>query len=294
MTDSAATVHIGNGRLTADVALKGAELVCLQDEAGRDLLWNGDPAFWTGRAPILFPIVGRLKDDHLSVDGVSYPMRQHGLARTSLFTLAERDETSCRLRLESDETTRLAYPFDFALDLTYRISEAALTITATVHNPGSVVLPASFGFHPAFRRPLPYGASAQDHVVIFAESEPAPIAVLAEGLLTDRTKPNPVAGRELALTPHLFDEDALIFLAPASRSLRYGPETGRSLTVAFDGMPQLGIWSKPGAPFVCLEPWSGYASPAEFSGDIADKPGMTAIAPGDSRSFAMSVSLDAP
>ncbi|MGI3901764.1 MAG: aldose 1-epimerase family protein [Janthinobacterium lividum] len=294
MANGAVTVHIGTSRLSAEIALKGAELIRLRDEEGRDLLWNGDPTFWTGRAPILFPIVGRLKDDHLSVDGTSYPMRQHGIARTSLFTLAERNETSCRLRLDSDETTRQAYPFDFALDLTYRIAAAALTITGTVHNPGPVALPVSFGFHPAFRWPLPYGAAAGDHVVTFAEAEPAPLATLKGGLLTHRRKPTPVEGRRLTLTPHLFDEDALILLAPASRSLRYGPEHGRGLTIGFDGMPQLGIWSKPGAPFVCLEPWSGYASPVDFAGDIADKPGMTAIAPGDSRSFAMSVSLDAP
>lgn len=294
MADGAATVQIGTSHLKAEVALKGAELIRLQDEAGRDLLWDGDPAFWTGRSPILFPIIGRLKDDRLSVDGTSYPMRQHGLARISLFTLAEQDETSCRLRLDSDETTRRAFPFDFALDLTYRITEAALTLTGTVHNTGPVVLPASFGFHPAFRWPLPYGAAARDHRIVFAKDEPAPLATLVDGLLSDRRKSTPVQGRTLALTPHLFDEDALIFLAPASRSLHYGPETGRGLTVDFEVMPQLGIWSKPAAPFVCLEPWSGYASPAEFSGDIADKPGMTAIEPGDSRSFAMSVLLDAP
>ncbi len=293
MADGAATVQIGTSRLKAEIALKGAELVRLQDEAGRDLLWDGDPAFWTGRSPILFPIIGRLKDDHLSVGGTSYPMRQHGLARISHFALAEQDERSCRLRLASDETTKQAYPFDFVLDLTYRIVEARLTITGTVHNPGAVVLPVSFGFHPAFRWPLPYGAPASDHVIVFAKEEPAPLATLVDGLLSERQKSTPVQGRRLALTPHLFDEDALIFLAPASRSLRYGPETGRGLTLDFADMQQLGIWSKPGAPFVCLEPWSGYASPADFAGDIADKPGMTAIAPGDSRSFAMSVSLDA-
>jgi galactose mutarotase-like enzyme len=293
MADGAATVEIGTPGLTAEIALKGAELVRLQDEVGRDLLWDGDPAFWTGRAPILFPIVGRLKDDRLSVGGRTYPMRQHGIARTSLFTLAERDETSCRLRLADDETTKQAYPFDFTLDVTYRIAGATLAITGTVHNPGVVAMPVSFGFHPAFRWPLPYGSPAKDHAVTFATDEAAPIATLEGGLLSGR-KPSPVEGRKLALTPDLFDRDALVFLAPASRSLHYGPEKGRGLRVDFADMPQLGIWSKPGAPFVCVEPWSGYASPADFAGDIAEKPGMTSIAPGASRSFAMQVTLDAP
>ena len=287
------TVRIGTPRLAAEVALRGAELVRLRDEAGRDLLWDGDPAYWSGRAPILFPIVGRLKDDRLTVGGVPYPMRQHGIARTAAFSLVARDETSCRLRFTADEATRRAYPFDFTLDLDYRIEAATLTLAGTVRNAGRVAMPASFGFHPAFRRPLPYGADPADHVVTFAEDEPEPIAAVEGGLLSDTRRPSPVRGRTLDLGPQLFDDDALIFLHPRSRSLRYGPPGGRGLGIAFPDMPQLGLWSKPGAPFLCVEPWSGFASPAGFDGDIAEKPGMTILAPGETRRFTMAVTLDA-
>ena len=285
------TVRIASPQLTAEIALKGAELVRLRDEAGRDLLWDGDPAFWTGRSPILFPIVGRLKDDRLTVDGVAHPMRQHGIARTARFALVAQEEAACRLRLTADAATREAFPYDFALDLAYRITGATLGITGTVHNPGAVPMPVSFGFHPAFRWPLPYGAAARDHAVVFAADEPGPLATLEGGLLAGETRPSPVRGRTLALAPHLFDADALVFLAPASRSVDYGPAEGRKLHIGFEGMPQLGIWSKPGAPFVCIEPWHGYASPADFDGDITRKPGMTSVAPGESRSFGMQVSL---
>ncbi len=291
----AGTVRIGSPQLAAEVALRGAELVRLRDEAGRDLLWDGDPAFWAGRAPILFPIVGRLKDDRLMVDGVAHPMRQHGIARTAAFRLVEHDDASCRLRLTADEATRRAYPFDFALDLDYRVEGATLSMAGTVRNAGAIPMPASFGFHPAFRRPLPYGADAADHAVTFAEAEPEPIAAVSGGLLAEGRLPSPLRGRTLELTPHLFDGDALIFLAPRSRSVHYGPldpPGGRGLTVDFGGMPQLGLWSKPGAPFLCIEPWSGYASPEGFDGDVADKPGMTVLAPGESRTFAMRVTLD--
>ena len=287
----AETVEIGTPQLRAEVALHGAELVRLRDEAGRDLLWDGDPAYWTGRAPILFPIVGRLKGDRLMVDGVAHPMRQHGIARTSDFRLMAHDGASCRLHLTADDATRRAYPFDFALDLDYRVEGATLTIAGTVRNAGAIPMPASFGFHPAFRRPLPYGA---DPVVTFAEEEPGPIAAVAGGLLSDEPRPSPVEGRTLALTPHLFDDDALIFLSPRSRSVRYGAPGGRGLTVDFADMPQLGIWSKPGAPFLCIEPWSGHASPAGFDGDVTEKPGMALLAPGERRTFAMRVTLDAP
>ena len=254
---------------------------------------DGDPAFWSGRAPILFPIVGRLKDDRLLVGGAAYPMRQHGIARTATFSLVARDATSCRLRLAADEATRRAYPFDFTLDLDYRIEGATLTLAGTVRNGGTVPMPASFGFHPAFRRPLPYGADAADHVVAFAEPEPEPIAAVEGGLLSEARRASPVRDRTLELGPNLFDDDALIFLAPRSRSVHYGPPGGRGLGVAFADMPQLGIWSKPGAPFLCIEPWSGYASPAGFDGDIAEKPGMTHLAPGEARTFTMAVTLDA-
>lgn len=285
------TLRIASGQLTAEIALRGAELVRLRDEAGRDLLWDGDPAFWTGRSPILFPIVGRLKDDRLTVDGVPHAMRQHGIARTARFSVVERDEAACRLRLAADAATREAFPYDFALDLAYRITGATLDITGTVHNAGAGPMPVSFGFHPAFRWPLPYGASPLDHAIVFAADEPGPIAVLKDGLLSGETRPSPVRGRRLALEPHLFDADALVFLAPVSRAVTYGPAEGRKLRIGFDGMPQLGIWSKPGAPFVCIEPWHGYASPADFDGDLTQKPGMTAVAPGESRSFGMQVSL---
>ena len=290
--DDKATVQIASPSLTADIALQGAELVRLRDEESRDLLWNGDPGFWTGRSPILFPIVGRLKDDHLFVDGVAYPMRQHGLARISAFELIERDDTSCRLRLSADESTRRSFPYLFELELTYRITGATLAIEGAVRNIGTVTMPASFGFHPAFRWPLPYGVAAADHAIVFAEDEPQPLAMLVDGLLSGQRKPSPVQDRRLTLEPHLFDDDALIFLAPASRSVQYGPPGGRMLRVDFSGMPQLGLWSKPGAPFVCIEPWHGYASPADFDGDITEKPGMAAIAPDDLRVFSMQVSLD--
>ena len=285
-------VQIASTRLAAEVALQGAELVRLRDEAGRDLLWDGDPAFWSGRAPILFPIVGRLKEDRLTVGGVAHPMRQHGLARTSRFALVEQDGASCRLRLGADEATRRAYPYDFELEITYRIDGPTLAIAGSVRNAGTIGMPVSFGFHPAFRWPLPFGAAAADHAIVFAEDEPHPIARVEGGLLSDRRKPSPVRGRTLALEPHLFDDDALVFPAPASRSVRYGPASGRALRVDFDGMPQLGIWSKPGAPFVCIEPWYGYASPVGFDGDLTDKPGMMTLPAGGSHTFAMQVTLE--
>lgn len=285
-------VTIGSSGLTADVSSRGAELVRLEDDAGRALLWDGDPAYWNGRAPILFPIVGRLKDDQAKVDGVAYPMRQHGFARTSIFALAERDAASCRFRLTSDAETRKVYPFDFVLDVTYRVAGTTLSLDVTALNTGSRPMPVSAGFHPAFRWPLPPSHDRMAHTITFEKDEPEPIHQVIGGLLSPKTVPTPVQGRVLALDDDLFKADALIFLAPHSRSVRLGAPGGPSLRVDFPTMPQLGIWSKPGAGFVCIEPWSGYASPEGFDGDLAQKPGMTALAPGEAKTFGMAATLE--
>lgn len=281
------TVSISGPGLVARIDALGAELVRLQDAAGRDLLWDGDPAFWTGRSPLLFPMVGRVKDDRITVAGKTYDMGQHGFARTSVFTLLRSDAASCTWRLEASEATRQRYPFAFRLDVTYRIEGATLHMEAEVTNPGAAVLPASFGFHPALRWPLPYGKPRTAHGIVFEKDEPAPIRRPVDGLLSAAHFPTPVRDRHLTLHDGLFEDGALIFDTLASRSVVYGD----AIRVDFPRMPHLGIWTKPGAGYVCIEPWQGYASPEGFDGDFADKPGMVGVAPGATETFEMSIGL---
>ena len=287
-------VKISSSGLTAEIALLGAELVRLRDEAGRDLLWDGDPAFWTGHAPLLFPIVGRLRNDELVADGVSHPMKQHGFARRSLFELVEQADSRCRLRLRSSDETRAVYPFDFNLEAVYAIEGATLAMSVTVSNTGHRNLPFAMGFHPAFRWPLPYGAPRSTHEVSFERDEPASIRQVVDGLMSSSLLPTPVEGRHLALNDDLFSRDALIFLDVASHALRYGPPNGRALRVAYPGMPDLGLWSKRDAGFLCVEPWAGYASPQAFDEDFSLKPGLTILEPGQAKDFGMTVTVEAP
>ncbi len=284
-----ATVRLKSGYLDVEIAPLGAEMVRLADKQGHDLLWNGDAAFWTGRAPLLFPIVGRLPNDQLVHEGVIYPMAQHGFARRRVFTLEERTGSSARFALHADEETRKQYPFDFELAVTYTLVEATLTIEAVVSNPGTVPLPASFGFHPAFRWPLPYGGTRADHRLIFEKAEVEPVHRPVGGLLSAATEPNPAVDAVVEPDDAMFARDALIFLAPRSHHVRFGVPGEPGLEVAFPGMPQLGLWSKPGAPFLCIEPWFGYASPEDAPAEFTRKPGLSVIAPGASRSFAMAV-----
>ena len=284
----AATVSICTSALGAEISATGAELVRLRDRTGADLLWDGDPAFWTGRSPLLFPMVGRARGDRITVAGRSYDMGQHGFARTSTFALVRSDAASCTWRLDASEATRQRYPFAFRLDVTYRIDDATLHMEAEVTNTDAVVMPASFGFHPALRWPLPYGKPRSEHEIVFERAEPAPIRRPVDGLLSAAQFPTPVRDRHLLLNDGLFEDGALILDTLASRSVVYG----EAIRVDFPRMPHLGIWTKPGAGYVCIEPWQGYASPEGFDGEFADKPGMVPVAPGATEIFAMSISVE--
>ena len=283
----ASTVSISTSALSAEISATGAELIRLQDRTGADLLWDGDPAFWTGRSPLLFPMVGRAKGDRITVAGQAYEIGQHGFARSSVFTLVRSDAAACTWRLEASEATRRRYPFAFRLDVTYRIEDATLHMAAEVTNTGDTVMPASFGFHPALRWPLPYGKPRAAHEIVFERNEPAPIRRPVDGLLSAAQFPTPVRDHHLKLHDDLFEDGALVFDTLASRSVVYGD----AVRVAFPHMPHLGIWTKPGAGYVCIEPWQGHASPEGFDGELADKPGMVAIAPGAAETFAMSIEV---
>ncbi len=297
MTNEARTLTIASGRLSADVSTIGAELQRL-DAPGANgrksaLLWNGDPAVWAGRAPILFPIVGMLAGGRYRLGNAIYAMAKHGIARHASFAVVAHDERSVVLRLEADARTRQVYPFDFRLDIAYELHDAALRMIATIANRGTGAMPASFGFHPALRWPLPFGQPRVAHVIRFEHAEPEPIRRIdGNGLLLPDAQPTPVEGRVLKLRDALFTDDALIFDRLTSRRLTYGASQGPQVDVAFDDFPMLGVWTKPaGAGFICIEPWQGVADPVGFEGDLWSKPGMIAIEAGGSRSLTMTIGI---
>jgi galactose mutarotase-like enzyme len=288
-------IAIHSAAMHVEIARLGAELQSVRDAEGRDYLHDG-ASFWAARAPLLFPIVGALKDNRHIANGAAHTMQRHGFARHSQFDMVGSGPDRAHFRLSDSEETRAAYPYRFQLDAAYALQGARLTALITVTNTDSGPIPVAFGFHPAFKWPLPEAGTKFDHAIDFALSETAPVFRLnAEGLLARET-PGPLKGRRLVLTDELFQEDALIFLTLNSRSLRFGPADGGlpALNLVFEGMPQLGIWTKPGAPFLCIEPWHGYASPAHFSGPLVEKPGSVNLAPGEAKSFGMSVELVQP
>jgi galactose mutarotase-like enzyme len=281
---------IATATLAATISEQGAELQSLRDGAGREFLWQAGPE-WPRHAPVLFPIVGEVAGGLLRHRGRSYKMGRHGFARDMRFEWVERSATSCRLSLSDSEATRAQFPFAFRFELGYAAEGDTLAVTYSLRNPGTETLPASFGAHPAFRWPLTDGVAKDAHSITFAENEPAPIRRLADNLLTPDPRPTPVRGRTLALREALFADDAVIFDELASRSLRFSAPGTPALDVSWQGFPQLGLWMKPGADFLCIEPWHGTAGPAGFTGDFADKPGVALIPPGGEISASYRVRL---
>lgn len=241
-------LSLQSAALRVEIDPQGAQLSTWRDAAGHDLLWNGDAAFWNGRAPILFPIVGALNDGHYQWRGQRYALPRHGFARGRRFDVVRHDQHEALLRLTADADTLKLYPFRFELEVLYRSEGAALLIEATVRNVGNEPMPASLGFHPALRWPLPYGQARGDHYLEFELEESARIRRLdAQGLLTDARYPTPVRGKRLQLDDTLFAADVVIFDELASRRLTYGAATGPRIQVSFPNATHLGLWSKPGA-----------------------------------------------
>lgn len=285
-------VTIGSRDLTARINPLGAELWSLTDARGREYMTDADPAFWTGHAPVLFPIVGELKGGTYSLGGKDYALPRHGFARRSAFELVEHRANVARFRLTDSAETRAVYPFAFVLELAFRIEGMRLEMEASVRNPGDAALPFSFGFHPAFAWPLPGGGDKLAHLLAFACDEPLDVWRLDGDGLVARDEMSPIRGNLLALSPELFEDDAMVLDALHSRQLRYQGGSGTpNLEIAFPDTPYLGLWQKPGANYICIEPWQGLADAADASGDFRDKRGVITLPPGSVHAMRMDVTV---
>lgn len=283
-------VTLANDHLRVTVADMGAEMQSLETASGAALLWHGDSAWWGGRSPVLFPIVGRAPEDRIAVEGRVAPMAQHGFARRARFALRASDGESCLHELAADAATRAVYPFEFRLALRHSLAGAALTVAAEVVNDDVKPMPFGLGFHPAFLWPLP-GAEGRDHAVTLGNGAEPALARLEGGLLPATRLPSPFKGGRLVLDPAQYEADAMIFPEGAGSELVYGPDAGPKLRFRFENLPNLAIWQKPGAPFICIEPWHGMAAAAGAGAEIADRPYSLTLAPGATARFAFTVEL---
>jgi len=285
--------HFASDLLAVTVNAQGAELTSLVHTRCGEVLWQAEP-IWPQHAPNLFPIVGQLARDVLRHDGATYELPRHGFARRRRFTWAACGAGGCQLELHDDAQTQALYPFAFRLTIGYAVAGDTLTVTYGVSNTGDVVLPASVGAHPAFRWPLAAGLVKSAHTLTFAEPEPAPIRRLEDGLLKPEDYPTPIEGRTLKLDESLFAADAIILDRPASHAVRYSAPGAPVIEVAWETFRELGLWSKAGGDFLCIEPWYGYASPVDFDGPFETKPGLLHIAPSDTAMFTLKIRVSDP
>lgn len=285
-------IALTSTQLSAEINPLGAQLSVLRDHSGRELLWNGEPAIWASRAPLLFPIVGTLAGGHYRLGSKVYSLPRHGFARGRQFEVVAATATRATFRLSADEATLQVYPFFFQLDVDFALNGATLSITSSVRNTGQEQMPASIGYHPGFRWPLPYGEPRAAHFIEFAENEGPFIRRLdANGLLSPERHPTPVSQRRLALDDSLFRDDVVIFDEIRSRSVTYGADKGPRIRVSYPDARYLGLWAKPGAPFICIEPWQGIADEAGFAGDFSTKLGVFRLAPDAAQTLKMDISL---
>nr|CAA6829257.1 MAG: Unknown protein [uncultured Thiotrichaceae bacterium] len=261
----------------------GAELISLKNPQGEEFMWSGDEKYWTGRSPILFPIIGRLKGGGYTLDGEHYEMEKHGLVRKKPWELVDSAVDGVTLSTRADDNTRKHYPFDYELRVHFQLVGPSLSVNYSVMNHGDAEMLFSLGSHPAFALPLTEGEGLDQWSVEFSEEETLDRQVLDGGLIGE----NPMLkfmdqSRKIPLSETIFDDDSLIFFDVRSQRLDLvHAEKGRCLSLYTGGAPDLGIWAKPGAPYVCLEPWYGYDDPVNTSGNFREKPGLVKLDPAD-------------
>ena len=275
----------------------GGELISFRDAEGTEYLWGGDPAVWPGRNPLLFPIVGNLKNGTVSFGGEPYQMSRHGFARDCEFSVAEQAEDHIVLELRESEATLARYPYPFSLQVCHRLTENGFSTAFRVENTGSRPMPFCIGAHTAFRCPLREGESFGEYEIVFDEGEEAErLCLTAEGLIGHGQREPFLSGTDRFPLEHdLFarvDTVILEDLRSEGVSLRH-KETGRGVRMDFAGFPMLAFWTKGAekAPFICLEPWHGYAAVDNESGEFCEKPRCMTLEPGEVKTLQYRISV---
>jgi len=261
---------ISNSKLKASVKYAGAELFSLTDNQNKEYIWEGNPDFWGKHSPILFPIVGTLKNNTYTINEKEYQLSRHGFARDMEFQLINKTENSAVFSLQSNAETLKNYPFDFELQLIYTLRETTLDIEYKVINKSEYQIPFSIGAHPAIALPKNF----ESYAFKFDKDEVLKYSLLENDLISNKTEILETYENLIPLHYKLFENDALVFKTLESNSLTILENSKPYIKVDFEDFPSLGIWTKDQAPFVCIEPWFGYSDTAENSGDLFEKEGI--------------------
>lgn len=285
---------ITSGENYAVLGLEGAQLNSLTKN-GREYLWQGDPDFWAGQAPVCFPIVGVLPDGKAKAFGKDCNMKRHGVARINPFEVFKQHKNSVTFVQRSSEETKKQFPFDYELKIKYTIVGDTVTNEYMITNTGNEKLPFVIGGHPAFNCPVDEDECFDDYYVIFDRKQTLfALRPDVETGLIDVTKRYPVLNnaRRIDMNHQIFEKDALVFDNIKSKSVTLMGKNGRGVRVDFQDMNNLLIWSAVGhAPFVALEPWTGISSCSDEDGTFENKRGMTILAPDETVSFKFKITM---
>lgn len=278
---------ISNSTISISVKHAGAELFSLQDNNNKEYIWEGNPDFWGKHSPVLFPIVGTLKNNTYTIEGKAYELPRHGFARDMEFQLIDKTENSLTFSLEFTAETLKKYPFEFELQLIYTLENSSLHLEYKVINKSSSKMPFSIGAHPAIALP----GNFENYSLQFEKEETLKYYLLENDLISNRTKVLETRDNKVPLNYKLFENDALIFKTLNSKSLTILEEEKPYVQVDFKDFPSLGIWTKDKAPFICIEPWLGYSDTDENSGELSEKEGIIILESNQTFSSKFSITL---
>ncbi len=282
------TIELKSLKLQASISLKGAELIFFGNEKTGNILWSKQTAHWNRVAPNLFPIVGRLLNDSYTFQGKSYSLSQHGFARDREFEVAEQHETKVRLRLISDAESLLIYPFSFVFDVIYSLSETGLAISYETQNTGEETMHYSVGGHPAFQLDEPL----ENYYLEFDEAIQLEREELAGSYFSGETAYYGVS-THLNLSNELFENDAFVLKNPHFRSVSLKHIDGKTLVrMSCNSWTAIGFWTKKDAPFLCIEPWWGWADGVDSSGKLEEKAGIRSLDSGEKEIFKYELKMD--
>ncbi|OYU96091.1 MAG: hypothetical protein CFE21_06685 [Bacteroidetes bacterium B1(2017)] len=284
---------IQSSKLKVIINTHGAEMISVLDkQTGFEFMWNGNPEIWNRHAPVLFPIVGKLNQNRITIEGKIVEMSQHGFARDCEFEAIEVYEDLLKSMLVSDDVSLSKYPYQFKFFITYQVFENVLETTYTILNEDVKTMYFSVGAHPGFMLPE---ANLENYYIEFSDKENLERHLLKDGLFTGESELLSSNQKQLNLNHELFEKDAIVFKKLASKTLSLKKvNSNYCIQLDFDQFPFMGIWTKAGQEnFICLEPWLGIADGCNFNSDISQKEGIVALEPGSDVSFSYKLTFSA-
>lgn len=267
-----------SNELSVAINFQGAEISSVKNQNGTEFIWQAKPDVWARHSPVLFPVVGKLKNNQFIFEGKAYKLPQHGFARDMKFDLKEKNENRCVFELHSTAETKKVFPFEFVFQTIYTVNKNRIKVEYKVENPGTKVLLFSVGAHPAFNVPLQANEIFEDYYLEF-ENKQFEITALNEGLRTSSKNKLELKNKKILLSTKLFDKDALVFENSQINSVALcSSKSAHKIVLESKGFPYYGIWSKKNCcEFVCLEPWFGVADHENSTQNFSEKEGIISL-----------------